>query len=283
VILEGTKGECITQEFLHEALRVFGFLTTMDRIFLWSLALTGFTRWSEAAYVPDVPGELLSNTQIQDHSAAVKAFNEAKELLQKPYEDNITRDGLSVAVVHASSFKPIFTFNAGSLKFNEISLYPSNTTDNIITSDSIFRVASVTKNFAMTSVLILSRLSNNTVTLDTPVRHLLPSFHLTALNCKDGGGEITFGMLASQMSGITRESFSTNFNQVLSTGKVTADSIGDLWAAQTVGNVIEAVGKTGLMFRPGERSAYSNAGIGILGAAVASYHNSITRKRLAWS
>jgi CubicO group peptidase (beta-lactamase class C family) len=38
-----------------------------------------------------------------------------------------------------------------------------------------------------------------------------------------------------------------------------------------------------LMFRPGERSAYSNAGIGILGAAVAAYYNERAKKNLTWS
>lgn len=90
-------------------------------------------------------------------------------------------------------------------------------------------------------------------------------------------------MLASHTSGITRESFSTDFNMILSTGKATAHTIGELWAAQTVESVIKGVGKTGLMFKPGERAAYSNAGIGVLGAAVASYYNKITRGDLAWS
>ncbi|KAF1927179.1 beta-lactamase/transpeptidase-like protein [Didymella exigua CBS 183.55] len=255
----------------------------MTMVLLWTLGLTGLFTWTEATCVPDAPAELLSNTQILDHPTVVKALNEARELLQKPYHDNVTRDGLSVAVVHASSPIPIFTFNAGALKFNETSSRLPRTTEDVVTSDSIFRVASVTKNFAMASALVLSRLSRHAITLDTPVRNLLPSFHLPDLDWNDGGSEITLRMLASHMSGITRESFSSNFNQILSTGKATADSIGELWAAQTVENVIEEVRKTSLMFKAGERSAYSNAGIGILGAAVASYYNEITREDLTWS
>lgn len=254
----------------------------MARFSLWALAFAGLS-WTEAACVPDSPEELLFDSQILDHPAVVKGLEEVRQLLQKPYDDNVTRDGLSVAVVHASSATPVFTFNAGSLKFNETTLYLSNTTYNMITSDSVFRVASVTKNFALTSALILSQLSNNSITLNTPVRHLLPSFRLTTSDWADGGSEITLGMLAGHMSGVTRESFSTNFNQVLSTGKATADGIGELWAAQTVETVIEGVGSTGLMFRPGERSAYSNAGIGILGAAVASYYSNFVGKTLSWS
>lgn len=249
----------------------------------WAFVVIGLASLIEAACVPDAPGYLLPSPRILDHPSVVKALEEARELLQKPYDDNVTRDGLSVAVVHASSPTPIWTFNAGSLKFNETTLYGPNSANNLITSDSIFRVASVTKNFAMTSALILSRLLNGSITLDTPVRHLLPSFHLIASDWADGGSGITLGMLASHMSGVTRESFSTGFNQILSTGKATADGIGELWAAQTVENVVEQVGNTGLMFRPGERSAYSNAGIGILGAAVASQYNNITGEDLKWS
>lgn len=254
----------------------------MYMLFL-ALALASFTACIEAACVPDAPEELLAHAEIANHATVVQAFDQVRALLQKPYDGNITRDGLSVAVVHASSPTPVFSFNAGALKANETDQHPPNSADNAMTSDSIMRIASVTKNVAVASALILSRLSNHTATLDTPVRSLLPAFHLRGADWADGGSEITLGMLASHMSGVTRESFSTAFNQVLSTGRATADSIGELWAAQTVEVVIEQVGKAGLMFRPGERAAYSNAGIGILGAAVASYYNELTREDLTWS
>ncbi|KAF2997992.1 hypothetical protein E8E13_006930 [Curvularia kusanoi] len=232
----------------------------------------------------DVPEALIANPKILDHPAILKALEDVQTLLQKPYEDNTTRDGLSIAVVHASSQTPIYTFNAGNLKSNSTWSCSDNGTENTITSDSIFRIASVTKNIAVASALVLSQSPNSTLTLDSPIRRFLPAFHLPSLDWADGGSEITLGMLASHMSGVTRESFSTDFNQVLgSTGKATADSIGGLWAAQTVQSVIDGVGRTGLMFRPGERPAYSNAGIGILGAAVASYSNELARENLTWS
>lgn len=185
--------------------------------------------------------------------------------------------------MHASSPTPVYTFNAGTLKFNETLLYRQDTAENAITSDSVFRVNSITKSFAVATALILSRMSNHTITLDTPVRLLLPSFHLLPGDWEDGGRDITLGMLASHISGITRDSYSTGFNMVLNTGKVTTDSIGMLWANQTVESIIEEIARTGLMFKPGERAAYSNAGIGILGAAVASCYNELTREDLTWS
>ncbi|KAF9695638.1 hypothetical protein EKO04_006383 [Ascochyta lentis] len=247
------------------------------------LVLATFTTLTNAACVPDVPKGLLDDTQILKHPAILEAFDEVEKALRKPYNANTTRDGLSLALVHASSSKPVYTFNAGTLKFNESSLSPQNTAENTVTSDSIFRANSISKSFATTSALVLSRMTNRTVTLDTPVRSLLPTFHLLSSDWEDGGRGITLGMLASHTSGITRDSYSTGFNQVLSTGKVTTDSIGALWANQTVDSMVEEIGRTGLMFRPGERAAYSNAGIGILGAAVASYYNEITREDLSWS
>lgn len=256
---------------------------TMNQHVLFALALAAFARLTGGACVPDVPEKLIANARIVDHPVVVKAFEDVEHLLRRPYSDNATRDGLAFAIVHASSPTPIYTFNAGTLKFNETSFRPPNPSENVITSDSIFRVASVTKNLAMTSVLLLSRLSNHTINLDTPVHRVLSSFHLPASDWQDGGSEITLGMLASHMSGVTRESFSTDFNQILSTGKATATHVGDLWAAQTMQTVVEQVGKTALMWRPGERPAYSNAGIGVLGAAVAQYYNEITRGNLSWS
>ncbi|KZM24715.1 uncharacterized protein EKO05_0007064 [Ascochyta rabiei] len=255
----------------------------MVRSVLGVLVLATFTNPTIAACVPDVPERVLNDPQILNHAAIIEAFDEVEKALRKPFDANTTRDGLSFALVHASSSTPVYTFNAGTLKFNETSFYPQDTAENAITGDSIFRANSISKNVAITSALILSRLTNRTITLNTPVRHLLPSFHLLLPDWEDGGRDITLAMLASHTSGITRDSFSTGFNQVLSTGKVTTDSIGALWANQTVDSVVEEVGRTGLMFKPGERAAYSNAGVGILGAAVASYYNEITREDLSWS
>lgn len=150
----------------------------MGRPVLGALILSTIAQWTSAACVPDVPETLIANPAVLHHPAIVKAFKNVQHLLQKPYDDNVTRDGLAVAIVHASSPTPVHTFSAGVLKFNETSLYPDDGTENTVNSDSIFRVASVTKNFAMASALVLSQSSNYTITLDSPVREFLPAFHL---------------------------------------------------------------------------------------------------------
>lgn len=132
---------------------------------------------------------------------------------------------------------------------------------NKITSDSIFRIISASKNIAMASAVIL--ISNPYIaasdrprlSLDTPVRLLLPEFALPEKDWRDGGSEITLRMLASHTAGIPRESYSTGFNMILSTGKADAPTIGKEWAGQSAQDVIDGVKKRQLMFAPGQRAA----------------------------
>jgi CubicO group peptidase (beta-lactamase class C family) len=146
---------------------------------------------------------------------------------------------------------------------------------------------SVSKNIAMTSALVVSTLLDQPhrpyLDMNTPVRLLLPDFTLPEEDWKDGGSEITLGMLASHTAGIPRESYSTGFNMILSTGKADAVTIGAAWASATAEDVIDAIGKEKLMFAPGHRAAYSNAGFSILGSAVAAYYNDVNNTKLSWS
>ena len=68
---------------------------TISRAF----ALATFASWASAACVPDVPEDLLANKNILGHPAVMKALDDVEKLLQKPYGDNVTRDGLSFAIV----------------------------------------------------------------------------------------------------------------------------------------------------------------------------------------
>lgn len=149
------------------------------------------------------------------------------------------------------------------LKFNETEHYVNGEEGNIVSSDSIFRVMSVSKNIAMLSALVVSNSPLTTIsptksqslTLDTPLRHLLPTFRLPPRDWESGGNQITLRMLASHMAGIPRESYSTGFNMVLASGKADAVTIGAAWAGASAEEVIEGVGKQRLMFAPGERAA----------------------------
>ncbi|KAH7389766.1 beta-lactamase/transpeptidase-like protein [Pyrenochaeta sp. MPI-SDFR-AT-0127] len=161
---------------------------------------------------------------------------------------------------------------------------------NKVTSSSIFRIMSVSKNIAMASALVVEnyvkQFSLNDyplISMNTPVRVLLPAFGLPEKDWNDGGSEITLAMLASHTAGIPRESYSTDFNMILSTGKADAHTIGSAWASANPDDVIEGIKKENLMFAPGQRAAYSNAGISILGSAVVAYYNNVTQLDLTWS
>lgn len=127
--------------------------------------------------------------------------------------------------------------------------------DNSVTSDSVFRIMSVSKNIAMLSALVLGNHPNSHMTLDTALREVLPSFRLPPLDWNSGGSEITLRMLASHTAGIPRESYSTGFNMVRATGRADAATIGAAWAAASAEQVIEGIGDRQLMFAPGERAA----------------------------
>ncbi|KAF2251696.1 beta-lactamase/transpeptidase-like protein [Trematosphaeria pertusa] len=148
---------------------------------------------------------------------------------------------------------------------------------------------SVSKSFAVFSALLVENLSKlhpsllPGLTLDTPVRLALPQFGLPAEDWEDGGRDITLRMLASHSAGIPREGYSTDFNMVTGLGKADAETIGADWAGATPEGVIEVVRKTNLMFAPGQRAAYSNAGLSILGSAVVNYYNNLTGSDLIWS
>ncbi|CAI9632700.1 unnamed protein product [Alternaria burnsii] len=239
------------------------------------------------ACVPDFADKILSDPLILQYPAVIAAFKKVQQNLSSLYIDT-TRDGLSFAVVHASSPEPAYTFNNGTLKFNETDLAPTGA--NEVTSDSIFRLISVSKNVAMASTLVIenqlrrnSSSSSSLLTIDTPVRQLLPSFALPENDWNNGGSEITLRMLASHTAGIPRESYSTGFNMILSTGKADAPTIGSAWAGESAQNVIDGIATRNLMFAPGQRAAYSNAGLGLLGAAVAAYYNNVTSSSLTWS
>lgn len=131
---------------------------------------------------------------------------------------------------------------------------------NGVTSDSTFRVNSVSKNFASFSALAVESLAKAhgnlpfELTIDSPIRQLLPQFRLPEKDWIDGGRDITLRMLASHSSGLPREGYSTDFHMILATGKADAETIGAKWAAATPEGIIEHAAKTNLMFAPGQRA-----------------------------
>jgi CubicO group peptidase (beta-lactamase class C family) len=171
---------------------------------------------------------------------------------------------------------------------NETVSNNSYDTKNEVTSDSIFRIASVSKNFAMFSALLVENLGksmseDSAFSIDTTVRSVLPEFELPKRDWENGGKDITLAMLASHTAGLPREGYRTNFNMVTGYSKADGKSIGSAWAAATPEGVLEHVRETNLMFAPGQQAAYSNCGIAVLGSAVVAHYNRLTKSSLTWS
>ncbi|KAL1855912.1 hypothetical protein Daus18300_010891 [Diaporthe australafricana] len=260
------------------------YLTKLPSISL-GVALTFFSSLVAPACVPDVPSVLLSDSAVLQNEAITAAFAEVQQNLSSLFI-NTTRDGLSFAVVHASKPGLALAFNAGSLKMNDT----AGTAN--ITSDSIFRIASVSKNFAAFSALALQNASRawsainpetQPLSLDTPVSAVLPSFSLPDEDWSNGGSEITISMLGTHSSGLPREGYSTDFNMVTALSRADAATIGVEWASVTPDEVLQYVTGRNLMFAPGQRAAYSNAGYAILGAAVASFRNTMAGTNESWA
>ncbi|KAJ0104241.1 hypothetical protein J7T55_001728 [Diaporthe amygdali] len=261
-----------------------GFLSNVP--WVWAGAfLTILSSLASSACIPDVPSVLLSDPAVLQNEAVTAALAEVQRNLSSLFI-NTSSDGLSFAVVHASEPGLALAFNHGSLKMNDTSETAN------ITSDSVFRIASVSKNLAAFSALVLQNASRELsamnpevqpLSLDMPVRAVLPAFSLPDEDWRNGGSEITISMLGTHSSGLPREGYSTDFNMVTALSRANAANIGAEFASVTPDGVLQYFSGRNLMFAPGQRAAYSNAGFAILGAAVASYRNDIVGTSDSWA
>ena len=118
--------------------------------------------------------------------------------------------------------------------------------------DSLFEIGSITKTF--TGLILSEMVDAGTVTLETPVRELLPAGTVA----KPDGPEITLVSLATHHSGMAR--MPDNFHP--------ADPENP-YADYTEKNLYEYVSKTGVGRKPDAKFEYSNVGMGLLGEALA--------------
>ena len=113
---------------------------------------------------------------------------------------------------------------------------------------TVYRVGSVSKLF--TDVAVMQLVEDGVLDLDAPVAKYVPDFKPVY---KDGQKEITLRMLMSHRSGLIREPPVGNYFD--DTEPTLAKTVASL-------NGIE------LIYNPGERTKYSNAGIGLVGYAI---------------
>lgn len=120
-------------------------------------------------------------------------------------------------------------------------------------AESVYELASISKVF--TGVLLAQMAMSGDVSLEQPVRELLPD---TLIVPTFEGNEVQLHHLSSQNSGLPR--MPANFQP--------ADDKNP-YADYTVEKMYEFLGQCTLKTRPGEKYAYSNLGVGLLGHALA--------------
>lgn len=146
---------------------------------------------------------------------------------------------------------------------------------------------SISKNIAAASALVVinqSKAQTNVprLTLDTPLADILPSFRLPVKDWENGCSEIALSMLGSESSGLPREGYQTDFNDVSGLARASVGLIGDFWSSATPDSVVQNVLQQGLAFAPSQRASYSNAGFSMLGYGIANYRNLLRSTSLSW-
>lgn len=119
--------------------------------------------------------------------------------------------------------------------------------DTKLTTDSIFRIASVTKQF--TAVAVLQLQEQGKLNLDDDITTYIPEFETY-------GNRITIQMLLNHTSGIRSFTSMPSFNTQLETTDVSPNELMEFFNHQE------------LEFEPGTQRAYSNSGYALLGLII---------------
>jgi len=115
------------------------------------------------------------------------------------------------------------------------------------TPDTVYRVGSVSKLF--TDIAVMQLVEQGKIDLDAPVQIVLPSFAPK----NDSGVPITLRQLTAHRSGLVRES-----------------PVGHYFdpTEPTLRDTVESLNRTAIVYKPGTRTKYSNAGIAVVGEVV---------------
>lgn len=116
--------------------------------------------------------------------------------------------------------------------------------DLVADSETSYRIGSVSKLF--TDIVVMQMVENGTLDLDEPVTSYLPDFNPQ----NDFEAPITLRALMSHSSGLVREPPVGNY----------FDS-----SSPTLTETVASLNKTELVYRPGSKVQYSNAGIAVVG------------------
>ncbi|KAK6515969.1 hypothetical protein TWF281_004559 [Arthrobotrys megalospora] len=235
--------------------------------------------------VPPPPPFILDDPRVMQHPA-VKLSLAQIELTLKASVLN-SKDALSISIVHSSKGK-IYEFHNGRKRLNE-SVYASPAR---VDGDSIHRIASISKVFAVLEALVLSRQAQvkkfvPELTLESRLQDVLPEFKLPNA-FKDEAGDITLGQLGSHRAGIGRDMGEMVFNTVKDIiwppvpGQKTF--IEKYYSHNTTAQeLLNTVSKNDLIWEVGQTPSYSNTGFSLLGMATGSYREKLKKQRKNWA
>lgn len=177
--------------------------------------------------------------------------------LATPYVDNEIVVGMTIGVMHKGKSS---IFNYGRLSADD-SRHPEG--------DTIYEIGSVSKVF--TGVLLADAVSQGRVKLDQSAGDLLPSE--VTMPSHDGQA-ITLQNLSTHVSGLPRLP-----------DNLKIEAPGNPYAAYTVKNMYAFLSGHKLSRAPGEKSEYSNLGVGLLGQLLAreadTTYEQLLRDRIA--
>ncbi|KAK6503880.1 hypothetical protein TWF481_008882 [Arthrobotrys musiformis] len=235
--------------------------------------------------VPPPPAFLLDDPRVMQHPAVKLALAQLELTLKADTFSN--KDALSISIVHSSKGK-IYEFHRGRKRLNE----SSSASPARVDGNSIYRIASVSKVFAVLEALVLSRQAQlkkfvPELTLESRLQDVLPEFRLP-LEFKGEAADITLGQLGSHRSGLGRDMGEMVFNS-------TADIIWPPVPGQetfiekyykhntSAQELLTTVSKNDLIWQVGETPSYSNTGFSILGLATGKYRQKLKKQTKSWA
>ncbi|RVD87205.1 uncharacterized protein DFL_001448 [Arthrobotrys flagrans] len=235
--------------------------------------------------VPPPPPFLLDDPRVIQHPAVKLALAQLELTLKA--DTFSSKDALSISIVHSSKGK-IYEFHHGRKRLNE----SAHVSPAKVDGNSIYRIASVSKVFAVLEALVLSRQAQlkkfvPELTLESRLQDVLPEFKLPR-KFKDEAGDITLGQLGSHRAGIGRDMGEMIINS-------TADIIWPPVPGQDTfiekyyqhntspRELLNTVSKNDLIWQVGETPSYSNTGFSILGLATGNYRKKLKKETKSWA
>ncbi|KAF3308908.1 hypothetical protein TWF173_000642 [Orbilia oligospora] len=230
--------------------------------------------------VPPPPAFLLEDPRVMQHPAIKFALAQLELTLKA--DTFSSKEAISISIVHSAKGK-IYEFHQGRKRLNEsASASPAK-----VDGNSIHRIASISKVFAVLETLLLSRQARlekfvPEITLESRLQDVLPEFKLPQ-EFKEEAADITLGQLGSHRAGIGRDMGELVFNSprdILWPPVPGQDTFFERYYQHNTSSqeLLCTVSKNDLIWQVGQTPSYSNTGFSILGLATGNYRKKLKKQ-----